>query len=1442
MRGSAIEAATVACGTTRAAPTLSLAVESSSSPSWGALRELIESRLCGLNVVLSEKQSITLSGVHCVDCDDARWRARGAGAGSWHRCPHGFVFVAACRDRAAYQSVLRPLLAKWSARMSREEGRWLVIVVPHGESSALTAIEHERWTFEQIRKDLQPNAQASVCLIDSGALAHGVAPGAAADALDVARCDAQWARVVESLQELIVATFYLRTKQYRLRLNELLAQLNGVTGRTEFWTFFEAQESFAFMFERFQQHQPALMLYEEIEKEWLELSLRSHDVRGISRNKGPVARGAFARPMFEPIGVDEAEKASLTARFSASQSVSAVEFTEYLLARQCALLMRIGGVGSASEAMRRVLHATDLVVQRWQDLEEQGFVPRFAHHVRLHTMLAELVDALTPYCTVAWRERVVWLEQRSKKQESSSSSSSSRSRRKKSSRRSKRSKGPTVISEAEIAAEKAKVLAVRLCRGAELSMWHLEALAAALKGGDGSGALRWKEIVGLPWRPSAADDESSPPEAESTDWMQARDAVDALSPPPPPPAPAVAAPARDAVPTAAASGRASEKQSSIAVDDSVANSVRATVLRKYEEGVLSKEECDQILRKHFNFPMHQRGEEVAALREECSFTLNDCLHGTSLDTAFGSARALSALFLMTVDCTLRFNELLERDRFATMLRGKKAALLVTSCSEDVGDKAVVASLKEALGLLRVCCESTWRRKWASLFRVCLSQLAFCFYRIHSVGGDADRTGDPGRAFACACLQLQLPQEHSTGSARHTEAETRTSFLDMALALLRDESSPISPFVHPMLPWAAVLSIDVASASPLEGASEQTPLFIGEPLHCVCVLKSMAGLPMPHGTLVVRFVRQTSDAPVFASGSTAASTSKRRSPLREMFDAEDTASAALPVVEEEIEGTDGDDAIAAPSPRWVGPDDWILKRDLEGGKTALVFTQASQDTDEVLDRGDGMHSVQLTTTCTDAGVFVFDRCWFTIGTMTMVLHRCNASPLLQQLRIATASKPLEADVDLLLPPFAAPEQPTTFVVRVSPKVALPPCTIRMMGASLTKAPSAVLAALPGDHEASPFSEELVALVSVAPESAAAELVFALPPVGVGEVLEVTFFCAAATFAFRRALDSSRRRAMEISVHVESKGAHASRVSATSSGTLPLVVPFQLEKRAFTVPGRAPGALEAASFGVTRYVQCRLVCVAPCALAVVQYSLQLPNAVVKHIGNERSSASSSECIVLESGQQVHATFQVIVAGTGDDDVDVGPSSSAETEGTFSVKYAFAALGSRGRPYIATHECTLGVPAGVVTEHDRDRDSQPSGRVLHFEVDVAPPTWCVVGSLISLEFAVRLSGIECDGRALTPEEESEESAVAVLCDIATDDGERLCWMISGWQRRWRSLRAGEWAVFRAKALSVISGYIPLPTLNISVGGGSGGGGPVTTTLVWQRHAALRVCALSM
>ena len=85
-------------------------------------------------------------------------------------------------------------------------------------------------------------------------------------------------------------------------------------------------------------------------------------------------------------------------------------------------------------------------------------------------------------------------------------------------------------------------------------------------------------------------------------------------------------------------------------------------------------------------------------------------------------------------------------------------------------------------------------------------------------------------------------------------------------------------------------------------------------------------------------------------------------------------------------------------------------------------------------------------------------------------------------------------------------------------------------------------------------------------------------------------------------------------------------------------------------------------------------------------------------------------------------------------------------------------------------------------------------------------------------------------------------MLCDIATDDGERLCWMISGWQRRWRSLRAGEWAVFRAKALSVISGYIPLPTLNISVGGGSGGGGPVTTTLVWQRHAALRVCALSM
>ena len=77
------------------------------------------------------------------------------------------------------------------------------------------------------------------------------------------------------------------------------------------------------------------------------------------------------------------------------------------------------------------------------------------------------------------------------------------------------------------------------------------------------------------------------------------------------------------------------------------------------------------------------------------------------------------------------------------------------------------------------------------------------------------------------------------------------------------------------------------------------------------------------------------------------------------------------------------------------------------------------------------------------------------------------------------------------------------------------------------------------------------------------------------------------------------------------------------------------------------------------------------------------------------------------------------------------------------------------------------------------------LFLEVDAAPPAWCSVGSLVSLDFAVRLSGVERHGRALSVREESEAAAVPVLCQLASDDGTQLCWMISGWQCRWRDLK---------------------------------------------------------
>ena len=100
----------------------------------------------------------------------------------------------------------------------------------------------------------------------------------------------------------------------------------------------------------------------------------------------------------------------------------------------------------------------------------------------------------------------------------------------------------------------------------------------------------------------------------------------------------------------------------------------------------------------------------------CSFILRDCLHGTSLDVAFASPRGFRELFAKSLDAALRVHEWLEEERFAMLLRAKKAALLVSARSdaEREGEGAAEA-LTAAVGMLRACCDGAWRRQWNGLF-------------------------------------------------------------------------------------------------------------------------------------------------------------------------------------------------------------------------------------------------------------------------------------------------------------------------------------------------------------------------------------------------------------------------------------------------------------------------------------------------------------------------------------------------------------------------------------------------------------------------------------------------------------------------------------------------------------------------------------------------------
>jgi hypothetical protein len=120
-------------------------------------------------------------------------------------------------------------------------------------------------------------------------------------------------------------------------------------------------------------------------------------------------------------------------------------------------------------------------------------------------------------------------------------------------------------------------------------------------------ALYHRFIVGLPWRPSIGRGDERDWVADLDVLLGARAARRARAAAESPPTLRRAATA----PGGGKGGAAPVLSRSVSsrpplppgADDDVASSVRATVLRKFEEGVLSKEECDTILRKHFNFPM-----------------------------------------------------------------------------------------------------------------------------------------------------------------------------------------------------------------------------------------------------------------------------------------------------------------------------------------------------------------------------------------------------------------------------------------------------------------------------------------------------------------------------------------------------------------------------------------------------------------------------------------------------------------------------------------------------------------------------------------------------------------------------------------------------------------------------------------------------------------------
>lgn len=268
---------------------------------------------------------------------------------NWYRMPYGYVFLVRCERFELYKTQVRPLLKAWVEEMVEKGVEWLIVYVPLGTCSDVPGIKGKvyRKVYDKIKSDFSSRREGDRSVrIDLYPLP------------DDPPAHRQWRTMMERLAHLIVQTLSSRSTAYEEEVRRRYEQ-HTLPG-WNFAMYFCVKESLAFMYQQMHLLEETLRQYDELEASFFVALTKGATPGGSgtgTRRTKRASRGAVAggRDLVEIAGMvnrplaagDDAGNVLDVQRkpfrdMILNNTISVLDFRQYLFARQCHLLFALG--------------------------------------------------------------------------------------------------------------------------------------------------------------------------------------------------------------------------------------------------------------------------------------------------------------------------------------------------------------------------------------------------------------------------------------------------------------------------------------------------------------------------------------------------------------------------------------------------------------------------------------------------------------------------------------------------------------------------------------------------------------------------------------------------------------------------------------------------------------------------------------------------------------------------------------------------------------------------------------------------------------------------------------------------------------------------------------------------------------------------------------------